>query len=173
MTAAILSMLSHAASATPAAAAAVDADTLTIAIIIGGTLIAMPILWLGIMRLSSLFGWSGLADKYRFDGEMPTGGQGFTNASMSLSTRFLPLNYNGCVTMVVAGDALYCRLWRLFSYAHPPLRLPWAVIETIDRQKSLFSTIRVVRVKGCATHLLLRGAMADAVEQAWRTHVGG
>lgn len=140
--------------------------------IIGGFLVIFPLFWLAICRLLALFGWDALAARYRFDGAFPDGTQRFGAASLSIAGRWrwLPVNYNNCTVMVIRPEALYIRVWRIFGVGHPPLKLPWRAITSIEQTSILFFPVRAVTLAGCDKSLLLRGNLATSIESAWQRH---
>ena len=135
-------------------------------------LVIFPIFWMAVCRLLAVFGWSSLADRYRFDGTFPQGGEYFGATSLSIAgrLRWLPVNYNGVVVITIQPDALYIRVWRLFAFGHPPIKLPWAAIEGIDTTTILFMKMHVLTIRGCDKTLLLRGKLATSIVSAWQRY---
>jgi hypothetical protein len=80
----------------------------------------IPVWLLILLVVSWASGWSTLGQRYRAT-EMPQG----EKFRMQFAS-FGWLDYNGCLTIVVAPDGIYLALWWMFRFAHPALLLPWS-----------------------------------------------
>ncbi|MBL8021365.1 MAG: hypothetical protein JNM27_16965 [Leptospirales bacterium] len=99
--------------------------------------IAFPLAWFGInslvMLLLSFAGWSGLAEKYRFNGEMPEPNYRFVTVWTSIFGR-----YNRGMHISLTPRGLIVRPFILFRVAHPALLLPWEMLKSAKQQTFLF-----------------------------------
>lgn len=83
--------------------------------------------------LSRIGGWSRLAKRFAVD--TPPAGKIFYGQSAQLSGL---CNYNGCLTIIVAAEGLYLRVWALFRAGHKPILIPWAEIRNPRPRKFLW-----------------------------------
>lgn len=133
-------------------------------------LVVFPLIWIAVFRLMAQFGWASLADRYRFDGIFPPASDGMHAASISIKKGILPVGYGNCIVLAVRPDGLYLRLWRIMSFGHAPIKLPWAAIESIEGQKRLFSTQYILSLKGTSTTIQLSSAVGERVSAAWQQY---
>ena len=147
-----------------------DAPVWLVPAVIAAFLFLFPLFWMAVIRLMALFGWGQLAGLYRYDGSFPDGMQAFRAASFSIGRGALMANYSGVAVIVIRPEGLYIRLWRLFAFGHPPVKLPWTAIESITARKMLVWTSHKLAFKGTSITLLLRGNIGETVEAAWQRH---
>ena len=56
--------------------------------------------------------------------------------------------YNNCVKVHLSEDGLDVRLWRLFSFGHRPLLIPWSELHDPQPKRFLWSKNVTFRVGG-------------------------
>ena len=101
-----------------------------------------PILFAGfwcfvLFLLSRIGGWGRLAEK--FAAPIAPAGKIFHGQSAQLSGF---CNYNRCLTIIVAAEGIYLRVWPLFGIGHKPILIPWDEIR--NPRDSRFLWIRRV-----------------------------
>lgn len=134
--------------------------------------IAFAVIWIGgISALAELGGWGELARLYREpEGTVRAPVQAFQMASLDLRRGWfpLPVNYGGCMVVEVAAAGLHLRPWRIFGFRHPPLLIPWARMERVQRSNVLFFRVLTISPQGVGTRIRLYGGPAKAVEQVFQ-----
>lgn len=70
--------------------------------------------------LSKIGGWGELANRFRAT-DVPSG---TTLCGQSVQLRGF-CNYNGCLTLIIAKEGLYLRIWPMFRLGHHALLIPW------------------------------------------------
>jgi hypothetical protein len=81
--------------------------------------------------ISRVTGWHRLAERYRFEGEMPEKRWRWRSGRMRWTTR-----YGNCLNFSADQRGLYMSVVAFFRPFHPPLFIPWNEIEV--GEKSLF-----------------------------------
>ena len=77
--------------------------------------------------ISFMSGWHRLS--IRFSTQEEPCGQTRSTGLFPYSVQMRFLNYNGCIRMTAAEDALYLSVLFLLRMGHPPLRIPWGEIQ--------------------------------------------
>ncbi|HEX8464738.1 MAG TPA: hypothetical protein VF627_08990 [Abditibacterium sp.] len=98
-------------------------------------------LWIGITGLLSRLAWSALATVFTAP-HHPTG-QKFGLVSASIGG----VNYNNCLTAIVASEGLWLQPWRLFRLFHPPLLIPWNAFSPFETTQILWAKRSVATVQ--------------------------
>ena len=89
-------------------------------------------LWLGInILISRSSGWHALARKYRTYNPPPKNTKKFQGATIGIA------RYNGVLGIGYDDTNLYLDTFILFSFAHPPLRIPLSDIRLSKKGKIL------------------------------------
>lgn len=107
--------------------------------------------------LSRIGGWSRLAEKFATK-EVPVGtvleGQ---SAQLSGFT-----NYNRCLTIIIAREGLYMKVWPIFGLGHRPILIPWDEIRNSKPRRFLW--MRTVSFDA-GNPLIARIALSEKVFQ--------
>ncbi len=102
---------------------------LLLAAIIGGFLVAGPLLWLGVTGLIGALGWRPLHRRFPA-GPWPGYGEG-TRLGMQ-SARVGLMSYRSTLNAVLTDEGLYLRPIKLFAFNHPPVFIPWEAVERVE-----------------------------------------
>ena len=90
-----------------------------------------PVGWCLILALlARVGGWSDLASRHRADSR-PTAGETVYFLGGSSSS----VSYRNTLILTAAPEGVYLRNMFLFRPFHPPLRLPWAGVQALERRK--------------------------------------
>ena len=120
---------------------------------------AFMAVWVGTISLAGVLGWKPLAARFpaqrwpQGEGVLLTWQSGSVGAS----------NYNGVLNAIVTDEGLYLKPVALFAYNHPPVFIPWAAVEELD--KGLFGALKVRFRDGGG--LSLRGRVASIVRERY------
>jgi hypothetical protein len=126
--------------------------------------------WFGITGLlAQLGGWASLARRFR--ASMPAGGERFRFASGSMGGRFLPVNYGGCLFVVVGEAGIHLSLLFPFRFRSPALFIPWAEVESVQEKRLIFGTYTAIRVRGQWPTISVRGRAGQFIRLAY-AHAG-
>jgi hypothetical protein len=120
-------------------------------------------LWCVIFFLiSRASGWASLARRFRATSPFTGQTWAWKKARMRWGT-----NYNNCLTIGSDPMGLYLSLMFPFSFAHPPLLLPWQEV-SVRRRRSIFFFKYVELSLGREKQipLLTRDNLADQIRQA-------
>jgi len=119
----------------------------------------LPVLFLlvlipGLMALlSRLGGWKALAERYPCSGEAPRPRYWF---GYGIFGRWC--GYNGCLIVSADQAGCYLSLWRVFSFCHPPIFIPWSELREIRKQTICWKPIyRFVTTRAPEVDFALRG----------------
>ena len=124
--------------------------------------LAVAVLWLGVSALlARVGGWSTLAGPHR--ARYPVVGERFRFVSASMGRATLPVNYKGCLFIVVNRRGLRLSVLFPFRFGSPPLFIPWSAVESVS-ERSFLRTFGVaiklrdqwpiIRVPGRAAHVI-------------------
>jgi len=128
-------------------------------------LLVVALLWLGVCALlARVGGWSTLAGPYR--AKYPAVGERFRFVSASMGKAHLPVNYKGCLFMVVNRHGLHISLLFPFRFRSPPLFIPWSAVESVT-EKPLLRTFGVaIKLRDCWPIIRVPGRAAHVIRQA-------
>lgn len=131
-----------------------------------------PVLMIGMWMLilgfiAELGGWRELARLYpepKGIARKPIRSFGMTSLDLRRGWFPLPVNYGNVVVLVVGSQGLHLRLWRIISFRHPPLLIPWTQVERFEAGHLLFWRTLTITPRGTNTRIRLIGAPAKAIE---------
>lgn len=124
-------------------------------------------MWFGIGALISVTGgWSTLAQEFRATGESV--GDQFRFVSGSMGVKYFPASYGGCLFVTVSNTGIRLSILFLFRFMSPPLFIPWSRVESVVRERFLFTERSVMRIRGAWPIVSLRGSAGRRVEEAYR-----
>jgi hypothetical protein len=125
-------------------------------------MLIVAVLWLGVSALlARIGGWSTLAGPYR--ARYPVVGERFRFVSASMGKERLPVNYKGCLFMVVNRHGLHISVLFPFRFRSPPLFIPWSAVASVTERPFLRTfgvAVRlrdhwpIIRVPGRAGHMI-------------------
>jgi hypothetical protein len=78
-------------------------------------------------------GWGALGKRFRAD-RAP---MGIVFYGQSAQFRHFT-NYNSCLSIIVAKEGLYLKVWPMFRMGHPPLLIPWEEIGAAKHHQFLW-----------------------------------
>ena len=141
-------------------------DALLPFVVIGGFLIAFPLMWVAVLTLmAQLSGWARLART--FTDHAPTQPPHFSWRSAQFGWL---ANYNNCLQIWISPKGIGLKpIWPL-GIGHAPLLLPWSAIASLAPSRVLFGTGTIVEVRpgtGAAMRFTIYGK--DVVEAVERT----
>jgi hypothetical protein len=100
--------------------------------------IVFPLFWIGIITLvAHLSGWATLARHYRTQEEMPSDALHWRSAMIGIS------RYNRVLTVAVTEEYIFLKPFVLFSFSHPPLRIPRSDIKLSKGKMFFIQTINL------------------------------
>lgn len=92
-----------------------------------------------IIFIGKVAGWGKLAEQ--FPGGDPPAGRIMSGRSVGI---YPATNYGGVIRMAVGLDSLWMQPLGPFRLGHPPIRLPWTCVESLDRSTSFPKGLKVV-----------------------------
>lgn len=123
------------------------------------------VLWLGVSALlSRVGGWSTLAGPYR--AKYPPVGEQFRFVSASMGKERLPVNYKGCLFIVVTRHGFHVSVLFPFRFRSPPLFIPWSAVESITEKRFMRTFGVAVRLRDCWPVICVRGRAGHMIRQA-------
>jgi hypothetical protein len=82
--------------------------------------------WLGILEvISRAGGWKRVGQRYAAT-SVPEGRR-FSMQHIAFGW----VDYNGCLTIIVAPEGIFLSLWQPFRFSHPNLLIPWSVLHVL------------------------------------------
>jgi len=132
-------------------------------------IVALVLLWLGVtLALSHVGGWSVLAESYPARPQPAVTDLG--TASLMLDRGFMVVKYNRSVHLTLSPEGLGMETYGLFHRGHPPVLIPWAEVESCERQRLLFGEAVALTLRSHKVNILINGPEAEAVLAAWAGH---
>ncbi|MBC7986447.1 MAG: hypothetical protein H7X93_07225 [Sphingomonadaceae bacterium] len=129
-------------------------------------------LWALVVVIIASQGWSRLAHRLRFDGEIPSGAARYGMQSMAIGGTWFAPRYRGCVNGWLDATGLYLRPGLIFRIAHPLLRIPWDQIDSIRLEGfGPFQRLRF-RLAHDLPDLTIHGALGRAAADEWSVRTG-
>ena len=128
-------------------------------------LLVVALLWLGVSAmLARIGGWSTLAGPFR--ARYPVVGERFRFVSASMGKARLPVNYKGCLFMVVNRHGLHISVLFPFRFRSPPLFIPWSAVESVSEKPFLRTFGVVVKLRDQWPIIRVPGRAAHVIRQA-------
>jgi hypothetical protein len=93
---------------------------------------SVPIVWIGALwLLAQLSGWTRLSEKYRCDHAFAASCKGWQSGKIGY------VGYHHCLWLAIAPDGLYLKTEPTFLFGafHPPLRIPWSAIRSVEEHR--------------------------------------
>jgi hypothetical protein len=119
-------------------------------------------IWLVVsVNISHISGWALLAERFRFSGDFSGPRWSWKSAAFRWRT-----NYNGCLTFGVNEQGLYLRTNVLFSFAHPPLLIPWNEISASRQRRYFFDGVQLELGRAPSVPMWVRKPTADLLKKA-------
>ncbi len=115
--------------------------------------------WIGVHWLiSQISGWSRLARQYRCSDSYLGSWKGWQYGY------FRGCGYKGCLWVGVAADGLHLKTgpWIFFRAFHPPLRIPWSAIKSVEPHNYWFVKTFLVELLSGEKFQLRTGALDGA-----------
>lgn len=126
-------------------------------------------IWVSVMRVISWMGWSGLADRFAFDREVPPNAVRYGAQSLALGgKRFGTANYGNCVNIWVDQRGLYLRPQLLFRMFHPLIHIRWDQIASAEVRTGFLKRGTQLRFRADVPDMVLRGRSGQVVADRWQ-----
>ncbi|MEM6326885.1 MAG: hypothetical protein AAF791_07180 [Bacteroidota bacterium] len=135
-------------------------DALLVVAIVLGFAVVFPAFWSSVVWLIGT-NWRRLARDYPAD-RWPEDGHTVSWQSASLGLA----NYSGVLTFVAAEDGLYIRPMWMYRAGHPPVRIPWTEVETVERGALFGTRLRLANGRT----LTVRKRLGEAIRAAIEAH---
>ena len=137
-------------------------------LIVGAWLVFFPLLWLGIASLLSVVGgWRELAATYAVDPATFKGDRARTTTGALQRSFMLPVNYSSCLLVYVRDDGVGLHVWRIFSFMHPPLFIPWTAVRDCQAGGFLFWRYAEVTLHTSSIRILVGGWPGKVILDRW------
>ena len=130
-------------------------EALLVLTVVGGFLIAFPLIWLLVLNLiARLGGWASLAEEFPARGE-PRG----DHFSWRSGTVGWLGSYRNALDVWVSSNGLWLRPVAIFRAGHKPMMIPWSAVEQAKKRTFMIAvdTLIVVRRPGRTTTLTVYG----------------
>ena len=126
-------------------------------------LVAVPLVWVGVVALVSRAGWARLAAHYETDAPATGRTFRFVSGAVGLAT------YGNALTVSLEPDGLRLAVIAPFRPGHPPLLIPWDEVGDVRRRKVLWHTDYALTptAEGAAT-IRLPQRVVEAIREAGR-----
>lgn len=112
-----------------------------------------------------LSGWRSLSERFSAPAEVAGERFRFVSGSMGWVPWF-PISYSNCLFLTVGEAGMALSLFLLFRFLSPPLFIPWAQVESVEKKSGLFGRRVVLQFKDSAVRLTLSGEVASRVVAA-------
>lgn len=100
-------------------------ESTLILVLVAAWLVVFPLFWMGIVWVTSRFGWSSLAAAFPASGPPPdVPGLGWTTVQLGLLGR-------GWATVYVTPEGLRLQPGWLFGFGYAPVWIPWDRVERV------------------------------------------
>lgn len=127
--------------------------------------LCIALLWFGACALlARIAGWSTLAGSYR--AKYSAIGERFSFVSASIGTARFPINYKGCLFMVVNRHGLHVSVLFPFRFRSPPLFIPWSAVESITEKQFMRTFGVTVRLRNCWPIISVPGRAGHMIREA-------
>mgnify|MGYP000188451128 CR=1 FL=1 len=133
-------------------------------IIIPVVLIILPLLWIGTVKLISLFGWSKFTSDRMMATEPPPDAEKFTLQTVKLGSFG---KYEHSMSGWVHHSGLYLRPIWLFRIGHPLITLNWDDIIHFSEQKIVRLRIYTIKFRTELPEIRLYNRLGTAAYKAW------
>lgn len=143
--------------------------TLLAALIVGGWLIAFPVMWLGITGLLSVLGgWRELAASFDA-GPLPREGRPIGRwATGGVKRVLFPVSYSNCLNVTLFQDGFGVAVARPFRFMHPPLFIPWTAVRDCEEGGAFWRYARIT-LHTSGVRILIGGRAGRELLEQWRT----
>lgn len=141
--------------------------------IIPGFFLFFTALWLGIIKLLAVFGWSKYVDDRAMITEPPPDAQKFSMQTMTIGGGiFFPINYANCLNGWVHSTGVFLRPAFMFKLFHPMLHYRWNQIESVEPATAIMSKRFKMTVRRDLRPFMIYGALGKAVHDGWMQQRG-
>jgi hypothetical protein len=140
-----------------------------VALFIAAWLVVFPLFCMGIGGLLSVIGgWRELAATYRVEPSALQASPGrTTSGAFRRSWMPLPVNYSHCLRVHLFADGFGLGVWRIFSFMHPPLFIPWTVVSDCRKGGFLFMRYTEVSLHGSPIKVMVGGWPGHKLYETW------
>ena len=129
-------------------------------------------LWVGIVKLLSVFGWRKFADRQIMRGDAPLNAEKIGMQSMMIRTAALPINYNNCINGWIGRGGFFLQPVWAFRMFHPLLHFTWGEIRDVEPFRRLgFKRYRLTFREELPT-LIIFGKLGQAIFDNWSKQAG-
>lgn len=124
--------------------------------------------WCFILTLiSRLGGWNRLAEKYSYDSNFLGTWKGWLWGRIGMA------NYKRCLWVGVSPEGLHLKTGPFFFFqiAHPPLRIPWYAITTIENRTYWFMDVVDITLSDPKVKITLERGALDGAQRFLPSHL--
>ena len=141
--------------------------------IIPGFFLFFAAMWLGIIKLLSMLGWSKYVDERRMIAEPPDGARKYSMQTMTIGDGvFFPINYANCLNGWVHATGVYLRPGFMFKVFHPMLHFRWDEIDRVEPLTKILSKRFKFITRRARRPFVIYGALGEAVHKGWTEQRG-
>lgn len=142
-------------------------------LIIPGFFLFFAALWLTIIKLLSVLGWSKYVDDRLMIDKPPPDAQKFAMQTMTIGDGlFFPINYANCLNGWVHTSGVYLRPAWMFKLFHPMLHFRWDEIERVEPLAKIMSKRFKFSTRRARRPFVIYGALGEAVHKGWTERRG-
>jgi hypothetical protein len=131
------------------------------------------LMWVAITGLlAQVGGWATLAKQFRSDDA--ASGDRFWFVSGSMGLRYLPVSYGSCLFLNVSNTGFRLSILFAFRLFSPPLFVPWAAVESVERKRFLLLVPYVlIRIRDQWPTVAIRGRAGRRLEEGYAQALAG
>ncbi|HMO76418.1 MAG TPA: hypothetical protein PKD99_12525 [Sphingopyxis sp.] len=131
--------------------------------------VAFVCLWVVVCGFIAQMGWAKFARRFSSDRPVPDRAQRFLWASLAIGRSFGSANYSNCVNVWIDEQAVYLRPSLPFRAFHPPLRLHWRDVASVEPRRVFLFNMVELQVSQDLPPLLFSGRAGRAISERWRS----
>jgi hypothetical protein len=134
--------------------------------------VAFPFFWIAIIALIANLGWSKVARAYPATSDPPYSARRWRFVSLNIGGSLRSPNYASSVEGWTAESGFWLRPFLVFRPFHPTIYVPWARVQSVERERRLVGERVRVKLAGDVPDLLFVGALGRALLDRQRDKTG-
>lgn len=135
-------------------------------------LLVFPFFWLAIIALVANQGWRKVARAYPATSDPPYSARRWRFVSLNIGGSLRSPNYASSVQGWTSESGFWLRPFLLFRPFHPTIHVPWARVQSVERERRLVGERVRVKLSGEVPDLLFVGALGHALLERQRDKTG-